>query len=340
MEFLPTLWFILIAVLWIGYLFLEGFDLGVGMLFKSFAKNERDRRVMLNTIGPVWDGNEVWLLTAGGATFAAFPNWYAGLFSGLYLPLTLALLALILRGVSIEYRGKTNSASGRAFWDWCMAGGSFLAAFCVGAMLALTSTGLPLDAQGNRVGHAFVWLNWYAVLGGIAVVLFSYVHGLTFVALKTDGDIRRRAEERLARMLPWALIPIAAWAVVVVIGTGTAWAWAPLVLAVLAALTATYFALKRREGWTFIALGLTLVTGVAAIFGSMFPNVLPSTIDSAFNLTIYNASSTENTLLIMSIVAAIGVPITLAYQSYTYWVFRKRISAHHIPPQHFVTSVV
>ena len=166
METLPTIWFIAIAVLWTGYLFLEGFDLGVGMLMKLFARNDKERRVLLNTVGPVWDGNEVWLLTAGGATFAAFPNWYASLFSALYLPLLLVLLGLIFRAVAFEYRGKINTDRWRTTWDWAIALGSFVAAFGVGAALALSTTGLPLNANGDRVGGPFAWLTPPAILGG------------------------------------------------------------------------------------------------------------------------------------------------------------------------------
>ncbi|HEV7169305.1 MAG TPA: cytochrome d ubiquinol oxidase subunit II, partial [Micrococcaceae bacterium] len=170
METLPTIWFVLIAVLWTGYLFLEGFDLGVGMLMKLFARNNDERRVLLNTVGPVWDGNEVWLITAGGATFAAFPLWYAALFSALYVPLVLVLLGLIFRAVAFEYRGKVNSERWRNRWDWAIALGSFVSAFGIGAALALTTTGLPLNANGDRVGGPFAWFNGYAVLGGLAVV--------------------------------------------------------------------------------------------------------------------------------------------------------------------------
>jgi cytochrome d ubiquinol oxidase subunit II len=183
MELLPTIWFIAIAVLWTGYLFLEGFDLGVGMLMKAFARNNTERRVLLNTIGPVWDGNEVWLLTAGGATFAAFPLWYASLFSALYLPLLVVLVALIFRAVAFEYRGKVDTDRWRARWDWAIALGSFFAAFGVGAALALTTTGLPLNANGDREGGPFAWFSGYAVLGGLAVVGFSLVHALAFLAL-------------------------------------------------------------------------------------------------------------------------------------------------------------
>ncbi|GAB3821840.1 cytochrome d ubiquinol oxidase subunit II [Tessaracoccus terricola] len=340
MDFLPTLWFVIIAVLWGGYLFLEGFDLGVGMLMKVFARNENQRRVLLNTVGPVWDGNEVWLLTAGAATFAAFPYWYAALFSSLYIPLTLVLVALIFRAVAFEYRGKTESASARNLWDWAIALGSFVAAFGVGAMLALSTTGLPLDANGDRVGGPFAWFTPYAVLGGVGVVAFCLVHALAFLGLKTDGEVRQRAARLVSRWLPVGLLPLAAWAVVVVLLNQSAAALAPLALAVCALVFGWVQARRGNEGWVFIGAGVFLLAGVAAIFVGAYPNVLPSSLDPANNLTVHNASSTPYTLRLMSIVAAVGLPLVLVYQSWTYWVFRKRISGTHIPQSHPVKSIV
>jgi cytochrome d ubiquinol oxidase subunit II len=334
MELLPTIWFIAIAVLWTGYLFLEGFDLGVGMLMKLFARNNTERRVLLNTVGPVWDGNEVWLLTAGGATFAAFPLWYASLFSALYLPLLVVLVALIFRAVAFEYRGKVDTEQWRARWDWAIALGSFFAAFGVGAALALTTTGLPLNANGDREGGPFAWFNGYAVLGGLAVVGFALVHALAFLALKTDGEVRHRARAWFVRLLPVLLLPIAAWAVTVQVLEGKPWTWALVLLAVAAAATAWSMARKGAEGKAFVALGAFLALGSASIFGAAFPVVLPSTLNEAFDLTISNASSSDYTLGLMSVVAAFGLPLVIAYQAWTYWVFRKRVSAAHIPEAH------
>jgi cytochrome d ubiquinol oxidase subunit II len=334
MELLPTIWFIAIAVLWTGYLFLEGFDLGVGMLMKLFARNNTERRVLLNTVGPVWDGNEVWLLTAGGATFAAFPLWYASLFSALYLPLLVVLVALIFRAVAFEYRGKVDTDQWRARWDWAIALGSFFAAFGVGAALALTTTGLPLNANGDRVGGPFAWFNGYAVLGGLAVVGFALVHALAFLALKTDGEVRHRARRWFVRLLPVLLLPIAAWALTVQFLEGKLWTWALVLLAVAAAAAAWAMARKGAEGKAFVALGAFLALGSASIFGAAFPVVLPSTLNEAFDLTISNASSSDYTLGLMTVVAAFGLPLVIAYQAWTYWVFRKRVSAAHIPEAH------
>ncbi|MDQ4500854.1 cytochrome d ubiquinol oxidase subunit II [Sinomonas sp. ASV322] len=335
-EVLPTVWFSAVAVLWIGYLFLEGFDLGVGMLMKLFARSDAERRVLLNTIGPVWDGNEVWLLTAGGATFAAFPRWYASLFSGLYLPLTLALVALIFRAVAFEYRGKIVSERWTRAWDWAIALGSGVAAFCVGAMLALTTTGLPLNANGDRVGGPFAWLNGYAVLGGVAVVAFALVHALAFLALKTDGEIRSRAHRSFRRWMPLGLLPLVAWVAVVQLADGKWWSWVLTGLAAVAALASWMLANRGSEGRAFLLLAGFLATGAAAIFSAVFPVVLPSTLDAAHSLTVTNASSSATTLGLMTVVALIGLPLVLAYQSWTYWVFRKRITVGSIPSAHNV----
>ncbi|MCA4132729.1 cytochrome d ubiquinol oxidase subunit II [Arthrobacter sp. M4] len=334
MEFLPTIWFVAIALLWTGYLFLEGFDLGVGMLMKLFARNDTERRVLLNTIGPVWDGNEVWLLTAGGATFAAFPLWYASLFSALYLPLLVVLVALIFRAVAFEYRGKVDSERWRSGWDWAIALGSFVAAFGVGAALALTTTGLPVDANGDRSGGPFAWFSGYAVLGGLAVVGFALVHALAFLTLKTDGDVRVRSRQWLVRWLPVAILPMLAWVIAVQALTGRPWTWAATVIAAIAAAVAWLFARRGAERRPFVGLALLIVAGAAAIFGAVYPVVLPSTIDPSFSLTVGSASSSDYTLSLMSIAAAIGLPIVIAYQAWTYWVFRRRVATTHIPPAH------
>jgi cytochrome d ubiquinol oxidase subunit II len=334
MDTLPTIWFVLIAVLWTGYLFLEGFDLGVGMLMKLFARDDRERRLLLNTIGPVWDGNEVWLLTAGGATFAAFPMWYASLFSALYLPLLLVLAGLIFRAVSIEYRGKIDSQRWRDRWDWAMALGSFVAAFGVGAALALTTTGLPINANGDRTGGAFAWFNRYALLGGLAVVGFALVHALMFLTIKTDGEVRHRARAWVVRLLPVLLIPIVGWVLVVQFKNDDWFTWPVIGVAVVAAIAAWLLARAGRELPAFFALGAFLLSGSAAIFTAAYPVVIPSTLDSAWNLTVSNASSSDYTLKLMTVVAAFGVPLVLAYQAWSYWVFRKRISIDHIPDAH------
>ena len=337
---LPTIWFILIAVLWLGYLFLEGFDLGVGMRLFFLTRRESDRRVMLNAIGPVWDGNEVWLITAIGATFAAFPFWYSSLLSALYLPMIFVLLGLIFRAVAIEYRGKGSTDRWRRGWDAALGLGSLVAAFGIGATLALTTTGLPLDANGDRVGGAFAWFTPWAIVGGLAVIGFSLAHASVFLALKTDGPVRT-AGQRFADLAgPIALLPLAVWLFGVQVRTGSAVTWVIAVLAVVVAGGAWIANRQGREGWAFIGLGLALALTVGAIFGASYPVVLPSTIDPRFDLTVANASSAPYTLSVMSIVASFGVPLVLGYQAWTYWVFRKRVSATQLPAAHPVVAAV
>ncbi|MDQ1582118.1 MAG: cytochrome bd ubiquinol oxidase subunit [Microbacteriaceae bacterium] len=340
MDALPTVWFVVIVVLWGGYLFLEGFDLGVGMHLLFSARNENERRVMLNAIGPVWDGNEVWLITAVGAMFAAFPDWYASLFSALYLPMIFVLLGLIFRAVGIEYRGKGKSARWTRGWDIAIGLGSLVSAFGVGVALALTTTGLPLDANGDRVGGAFAWFNGYAVIGGLAVVGFSLVHAASFLALKTDGDVRHAARTFARRGAPIALVPVLVWVIVVQLQKGTALTWILAAVAVAAASAAVRANRRHREGWSFIGFGGFLAASVVSIFVASYPVVLPSTINHAFDLTVANASSSPYTLGVMSIVACIGVPLVLAYQGWTYWVFRKRVSSNLIPAAHPVEPAV
>ncbi len=337
---LPVIWFVAIAALWIGYLLLEGFDLGVGMHLLVSARGKEQRRLMLNTIGPVWDGNEVWLITAGAATFAAFPYWYASLFSALYVPLVVVLLGLILRAVAIEYRSKLPGSRWTSTWDWAIGLGSFVAAFGVGAALGLTTTGLPIDAEGNRVGGPFAWFGWQAVLGGLAVVGFCLVHGATFLALKTEGPVRERAGRTVVRWAPVALLPIVAWVLVVQFRSGDLASWILVGVAVLSVVVGYLAALRRREGWAFLGVAAFVVAGAASIFTAVFPVVLPSTLDPAFDLTITNASSGAYTLGVMTVVTGIGLPLVLAYQAWSYWVFRRRISERQLPPIHEIVPAI
>jgi cytochrome d ubiquinol oxidase subunit II len=340
MDTLPTIWFIAIAALWVGYLLLEGFDLGVGMHMLVSARSENERRLMLNTIGPVWDGNEVWLLTAGAATFAAFPYWYASLFSALYIPLVLVLLGLIFRAVGIEYRGKGDSERWTRAWTWAIGLGSFVSAFGVGAALALTTTGLPLDEHGDRVGGPFAWLTPYAVLGGLALIGFCLVHSAAFLGLKTDGPVRVKARSFIVRVAPFALLPIVVWVLVIQFTTGSAITWAIVLVAVIAIVWGWINARRGREGLAFIGVAAFLAAGAASIFAAVYPVVLPSTIDRAFDLTISNAASGDYTLGVMTVVTAFGLPLALLYQGYTFWVFRKRIAEHHLPEPHRVEAAV
>ncbi len=328
---LTTLWFILIAVLWTGYLVLEGFDFGVGMLMGLLAQDDRERRVLLNTIGPVWDANEVWLLVAGGATFAAFPEWYATLFSGFYLPLLLILLALIVRVIGIEFRSKRADVSWKRWCDIAIITGSFVPALLWGVALANIARGVPIDASGEYVGSVLDLLNPYALLGGLVTVTVFLVHGAFFVALKTTGPISARARSfgLGVAVVAGALTTVfVAWTV----GRDTSAATIALGGAVLVVFVgAIANAIGRRDGWAFggtaVAIGLLTVL----LFVSLFPDVMPSSLDPTWSLTTTNAAATPYTLKIMSWVALVFTPLVLLYQGWSYWVFRRRIGVHHLP---------
>ncbi|WP_153505956.1 cytochrome d ubiquinol oxidase subunit II [Cumulibacter manganitolerans] len=334
---LVDFWFYLIAVLWIGYFFLEGFDFGVGMLLPILSRDERDRRVMINTIGPVWDGNEVWLLTAGGATFAAFPLWYATLFSGFFLPLLIILVALILRGVAFEYRGKGehgNDARWKRGWDLCSGVGSWVPAILWGVAFANILRGVPLGLNANDhidyTGGFFNLLNPYALLGGLVTLTVFLLHGAVFLALKTTGDMKQRAEAFAKRLGIVALLLAAAFIVWTAAEHGTVASVVLLAIAAVAMIAALAMIHRGREGWAFTLLGVTIAALVLGLFVSLYPNVLPD-IDGAHDLTAQAAASSPYTLKVMTIVAGIMTPVVLAYQAWTYWVFRKRISRRSIP---------
>ncbi|MFD6164293.1 cytochrome d ubiquinol oxidase subunit II [Oerskovia sp. NPDC060287] len=334
---LTILWFVLIAILWIGYLVLEGFDFGVGMLMpilsrnKDKAKQDTERRLIINTIGPVWDGNEVWLITAGGATFAAFPEWYATLFSGFYIPLLLILLALIVRGVAFEYRGKINDDRWRARCDQAIIFGSWIPAILWGVAFANLVRGVELDAAHQYVGGFWALLNPFALLGGLTTLVLFLLHGAVFIALKTDGEVRVKAR-RLAGYFSVAAVVVAGgWAVWAQVAYSVPWTWAAVVVAALALVGVVIANAKAREGWAFLFSALAILAATVLIFGSMYPDVMPAH-DPANSLNIDNASSTQYTLTVMTWVAVILVPVVLLYQSWTYWVFRRRLSTKDIPP--------
>ncbi|ATE51946.1 cytochrome d ubiquinol oxidase subunit II [Actinosynnema pretiosum] len=331
---METFWFCVIALFWLGFLFLEGFDFGVGMLLPVLGKDNTERRVMINTIGPVWDGNEVWLIVAGAATFAAFPLWYASLFSTAFLALLLFLVALIGRGVAFEYRGKVDSERWRRNWDRVIISTSWVASFGIGFVLTTNVHGLPIDEIGNRVGGPFSYLTWQGIVGGLAVSGFSLVHGALFTALKTEGEIRERARALVLKMAPVALLPLVVTLLVVQFEFGGAATWGATVVVLLAAVGSLARLWAGREGQAFALMGVAVVATVIALFGAMYPNVLPSTVDPAFSLTIENASSSSYTLTVMTWVSAFGAPAVLVYQGWTYWVFRKRIGVKSIPPVH------
>ena len=328
---LTTVWFALIAVLWIGYFTLEGFDFGVGMLLPVLGRSDTERRVLINTIGPVWDGNEVWLLVAGGATFAAFPEWYATLFSGFFLPLLLILVALIVRGLAFEYRAKRNDAAWRRNWDLAIIVGSFVPALLWGVAFANILRGVPIDADKEYVGGFFNLLTPYALLGGVTTLLLFLTHGAMFVALKTDGEIRQRARDLSVRLGMVAAVVAVVFLVWTQIDTGSLGSAVLFVLAAAALVAGTWLAHLGREGWAFVGTFATIALAVAGLFVALFPDVMPTTLPDGVSLTTTNASATAYTLTVMTWVAAIFTPIVLGYQAWTYWVFRRRIGTHHIP---------
>jgi len=329
-ESLQTLWFILIAVLWIGFFFLEGFDFGVGMLLPFLGKKDEERRAIINSIGSVWDGNEVWLLTAGGATFAAFPHWYATMFSGFYLALFLLLVGLILRGISFEYRSKNPDPAWRNRFDWMIAVGSFLASLLLGAAFANLARGVPIDENMMYTGNLFTLLNPYGLLGGITTVAVFLLHGANFLGLKLEGELRDRVNGFAKKI--WVAASILYIALGIFTYVGGFWAQGIVnpgmvpIAAVVSLLVAGYFINQKMEGWAFIMVAINIVLTQITFFSMTFPNVMISTTNPAYSLTIYNASSSQYTLMVMSIVALIFVPIVLAYQGWTYYMFRKRIS--------------
>lgn len=328
---LNSLWFVLIAVLYIGYFVLEGFDFGVGILLPFFGKNDTQRRVIINTIGPHWDGNEVWLITAGGATFAAFPHWYATLFSGFYLPLLLILVALILRGVAFEFRSKDGNPLWRCFWDWAIFGGSLVPALLWGVAFANFIRGVPIDANMNYVGGFWNLLSPYALLGGLVSLLGFVLHGSIFLALKTEGTILERARMTAKRVWLPALIVTLSFAIFTYSETDILYKLGvnPGVVpigAVLALMACGWFVYQNRSGWAFTMNCLAIIFATSTIFLALYPRVLVSSLNPEWSLTITNSASGPTTLKTMSIVALIFIPFLLAYQGWSYWVFRKRIS--------------
>ena len=329
---LNTVWFILIAVLYVGFFFLEGFDFGVGMLLPFLGKSDTERRTITNTIGPHWDGNEVWLVTAGGATFAAFPHWYATMFSGFYPALFLLLVALIVRGVSFEFRSKITAPQWRNFWDWAVAAASFLAAFLLGVAFANLAKGVPIDSRMNYTGTFWTLLNPYGLIGGFSNAAGFLLIGAIFLSLKTAGELGERAHAAARRLWIPAVILIFALLVTTYIYTdilehlGVDPGVIPI-SAFAALLLTGYFLSRKMNGWAFGMMGAHLALTLVSCFQIMYPRVMISSLDPAFSLTIENAASSPYTLQVMSIVALIFVPVVLAYQAWTYWVFRKRVGS-------------
>jgi cytochrome d ubiquinol oxidase subunit II len=335
---LNIIWFVLIGVLYTGFFILEGFDFGVGILLPFLSKDkdpekvDNNRRLMINAIGPHWDANEVWLLTAGGATFAAFPNWYATMFSGFYLALLLILAGLIARGVAFEFRSKDQSPKWRNFWDWMIFIGSLVPPLILGVAFGNLIKGVPIDANMNYVGGFFNLLNPYALVTGIALVLIFIYHGAVFLTLKIKGGMAEKARNAannlwiitIVVMLIFAIYTNFATDAGTQLGIGS---WILPVLCVIAFVAAGLFMKQEKSGWAFGMTALTIVLLTIYIFAILFPRVMVSSLNPDYSLTIYNASSSPYTLQVMTIVALIFVPIVLIYQGWSYWIFRKRLTS-------------
>lgn len=328
---LQDIWFLVVGFLFIGYFVLDGFDFGVGMSLPFLGKDDTDRRVLVNTIGPVWDLNETWVLVAGASLFAAFPEWYASLFSGFYLPLLLILLALIGRGVAFEYRGKGQTLRWRSTFDWMIVIGSALPALLWGVAFANIVQGVPLNADHIYTGTLFTLLNPYGLLGGLVTLTLFWLHGLIFITLKTEGDIKVRARALAVKVGIVCTVLAASFLLITLFAHFSVLGLVLTGIAALSLIAGQLANLKNRDGIAFSLIVLTIVTAVGALFAALYPNVLPSTTDAAFSLTVDNARSSDYTLGVMSWVAAIMIPLVLAYQGWTYWVFKKRVSRKSIP---------
>src|SRR5499427_8675178 len=330
---LAQFWFILIAVLWTGFFVLEGFDLGVGMLHGIVGRDEAGRRTVINTIGPLWDGNEVWLIVAGAATFAAFPGWYATWFSGMYLAMVLLLAALMARGTSFEFRGKRDSAAWRRTWDGLLTGGSLLVPLLIGIALGDLLAGLPSDKCQNYTGSFWDLFQPYGVYTGITLVAICVLHGATFITLKTTGDVADRASQVAARTAPAVALIVIGWAVWTHVVAGKGFWPNPVEIGiVIAVIAAAWLAADRQHGWAFTCTTLTIALAMLTLFTDLYPNVMISSTSPAYNLTIANTASPSYTLKLMSIVALIFLPLVLVYTAWNYYVFRKRISKSDFEP--------
>jgi len=333
MSSLVPFWFIIIAILWTGFFILEGFDFGVGMLHDAVGTDDASRRAAINTIGPLWDGNEVWLIVAAAAMFAAFPGWYATMFSGMYLAMFLLLAALIIRGVSFEYRGKRDAARWRSTWDVLLTVGSVLAPFLIGIALGDLLHGLPINSAQNFTGSFWDLFQPYALWTGVTLVLLCLLHGATFLSLKTTGDMHTRSRQLARRIAPFTgafVIGFIIWTHVT--ASTTFFLNFIELLAVLAVLAAVSLVYASRDGWAFTATTVTIASCILAIFTDLYPNVMVSSTSAAYNLTVHNTASPPYALKAMTIVVVVFLPLVLLYQAWTYYVFRRRVSRSEFQP--------
>jgi cytochrome bd ubiquinol oxidase subunit II len=332
MSLIPF-WFIVIAILWTGFFVLEGFDFGVGMLHNAVGADEAGRRAAINTIGPLWDGNEVWLIVAGAAMFAAFPGWYATMFSGMYLAIVLLLVALIIRGVAFEYRGKRDAARWRRTWDAALTTGSVLAPLLIGIALGDLLGGLPINSAQDYTGSFWDLFQPYAVFTGITLVLVCLLHGATFLSLKTTGEMHQRSRREARRIAPFtgaAVIGFIIWTHV----TASSAFFLNLIelTAILAVIAAVWLVYEHRDGWAFAATALTIAACILSIFVDLYPNVMVSSTSAAYNLTVHNTASGTYSLKAMTVVVIIFLPLVLGYQAWTYYVFRRRVRREDFLP--------
>lgn len=327
---LNEFWFILITILFVGFFVLEGFDFGVGIVSRFLGKNDQEKRVYINTIGPFWDANEVWLITAGGAMFAAYPHWYATMFSGFYIPLVFMLLALILRGVSFEFRGKVENDKWKNTWDWAMFIGSFLPPILWGVVLANFMNGMPINQDKEMVGSFLQFLNPFALLGGMMFLMLTITHGLQFITIRTTGELQERARQLGRKVAPITIILFLAFIVVgyIISDVFTFHGQTFMVLPILAWISLLFANLYNTQKLDLNAFGLTSITIIlltGSIFIGMFPRVMISSISDAYSLTVYNAASGAYTLKVMTYFSLTLLPFVLGYTIWSYYVFRKRI---------------
>jgi len=325
---LHTIWFIIIAVFWVGFFVLEGFDFGVGALHAFIGRNDTERRIAINTIGPWWDGNEVWLIVAGASMFAAFPGWYATMFSALYLALVLLLVALFARGVSFEYRGKRESPRWRNGWSWALTVGSILIPLLVGVALGDLLHGLPINAAHEFTGNFFSLLTGYGLMTGVCLLTLCLLHGATFLALRTTGEIRDRAHAAGRRLGVVAIVINLAWCVwtLVVIGGGTL-PEPTQIFGVIAVIFAQRLTTSDNDGWAFAASGFAIAAAIGQLFISLYPSVMVSSTRQSFDLTVNNAAAGHYSLVVMTVVAVLALPVVLLYQGWSFHVFRRRVGA-------------
>ena len=327
MVYLNNIWFIIIAIFWVEYFVLEGFDFGVGMLHSFVGHDDVERRIAVNSIGPIWDGNEVWLIVAGAAIFAAFPSWYATMFSTFYLALLVVLVALIMRGVSFEFQRKIDNARWRATWRWSLTIGSALIPFLLGTALGDLLHGLPIDSSHNYTGSFWGLLVPFGLYTGLTLTVLSLFLGAAYLTLKTEGALHDRVSHLSGRLGWLAAVVTFGWLTWVHVGLGVGFVPNPIeALALVAVVGAAMFAESRSEGWAFAAGATAIGSVVGSIFFELFPRVMVSSTTAAYNLTVANSASPSYTLKVMSVVAIVCFPLVLAYQGWSLYVFRQRIA--------------